>query len=91
MKKNGQFYYTYVLQCRDGRWYIGSTEDLRRRMQEHHSGECRTTAVRRPVELVYYEGCRSWESARLRERQLKSGFGRAYLKRRLAHEVSAGG
>jgi hypothetical protein len=34
-------------------------------------------------ELEYYEACRSEIGARLREKQLKTGFGRAYLKRRL--------
>jgi hypothetical protein len=33
--------------------------------------------------LEYYEACRFERSARLREKQLKTGFGRAYLKRRL--------
>jgi hypothetical protein len=37
-----------------------------------------------PVTLEYYEACRSEDRARLREKQLKTGFGRAYLKRRLA-------
>jgi len=42
------------------------------------------TAHRRPVVLEYYEACRSEVNARRREKQLKTGFGRAYLKRRLA-------
>jgi hypothetical protein len=39
--------------------------------------------TRLPVTLEYYEACRSELKARLREKQLKTGFGRAYLKRRL--------
>jgi hypothetical protein len=42
------------------------------------------TAGRLPVILEYYEACRAEVSARRREKQLKTGFGRAYLKRRLA-------
>jgi hypothetical protein len=43
----------------------------------------------RPLRLVYHsrwniEACRSADAARRREKQLKTGFGRAYLKRRLA-------
>ncbi|MFH0953280.1 MAG: GIY-YIG nuclease family protein [Verrucomicrobiota bacterium] len=87
----GAFYYTYVLRCSDGRLYVGSTTDLRRRLGEHREGKCRSTIDRRPVALVYYEACRSDAGARSREQQLKTGFGRAYLKRRLVHEVSAGG
>ena len=78
--------YTYVLRCADGVWYIGSTEDLRRRMKEHADGHVATTKHRRPTELLYYEACRSVEAARDRETQLKTGYGHAYLKRRLAFE-----
>ena len=77
------FHYTYVLRYADGHLYIGSTSDLRRRISEHRGGKVPSTVPRLPVELVYYEACRSVESARDRERQLKTGFGRAYLKRRL--------
>jgi hypothetical protein len=47
--------------------------------------EC-ATAHRLPVTLEYYEACRSELKARLHEKQLKTGFGRAYLKRRLEGE-----
>jgi len=77
-------YYTYVLRCADGDLYVGSTGDLKRRLKEHEGGQVRTTSSRLPVELVYYEACRSEKAAVQREKQLKTGFGRAYLKRRLA-------
>ncbi|PYJ85107.1 MAG: excinuclease ABC subunit C [Verrucomicrobia bacterium] len=77
-------FYTYVLRCSDGNLYIGSTGNLRRRLVQHEAGRVPATAPRLPVTLEYYEACRSEGSARLREKQLKTGFGRAYLKRRLA-------
>jgi predicted GIY-YIG superfamily endonuclease len=77
-------FYTYVLRCGDGNLYVGSTGNLRRRIVEHQSGRVPATASRLPVTLEYYEACRFEGSARLREKQLKTGFGRAYLKRRLA-------
>ena len=80
------FCYTYVLLCADGDWYIGSTDDLRRRVEEHSVGNAASTKARRPLELVYYEACRSIAAARQRERQLKTGFGRGYLNRRLDFE-----
>ena len=46
------------------------------------------TAHRRPLELVYYEGCKSEVEARLREKGLKTGFGRRYLKARLGGVMS---
>ena len=82
----GSFAYTYVLLCADGQWYIGSTNDLRRRIEQHREGRCPDTAKRRPVQLVYYEACRSLEAARTREQQLKTGYGRGYLNQRLNFE-----
>ena len=77
-------FYTYVLRCGDGNLYIGSTGNLRRRLLEHQAGCVAATAPRLPVTLEYYEACRFESGARVREKQLKTGFGRAYLKRRLA-------
>lgn len=78
-----KFYYTYVLRCADGILYVGFTSDLRERMKWHQAGKVQTTSVRLPVELVYYEACLSEAAAIAREKQLKTGFGRDYLKRRL--------
>jgi putative endonuclease len=77
------FAYTYVLLCADKEWHIGSTSNLQNRIKEHGKGRVRATAHRCPVELIYYEACRSLNAAREREQQLKTGYGRAYLKRRL--------
>ena len=77
------FAYTYVLCCADEDFYIGSTDDLRRRMKQHHGGNVPSTASRRPVELVYYEASLSLDAARKREKQLKTGYGHKYLKNRI--------
>src|SRR5438067_13051237 len=79
-------FYTYVLRCRDGKLYVGSALDLRKRIAQHRAGRVRATAHRLPVKLEYYEACRSELKARLRVVQLKTGFGRAYLKLRLECE-----
>jgi len=77
--------YAYVLLSdQDGRFYIGSTGNLRARLQKHNSGVVGSTAYRRPLRLFYYEGCLSIADARRRERYLKSGRGGHYLKQRLA-------
>jgi putative endonuclease len=76
-------FYTYVLRCGDGQFYVGSTVDLKRRVTDHRTGRVAATAYRLPVTLEYYEACQSELNARKREKQLKTGFGRAYLKRRL--------
>lgn len=77
-------FYTYVLLSKkDRKLYIGWTRNLENRLNEHNNGQVPSTKNRVPLELVYYEACLSENSAILREKQLKSGFGRAYLKRRL--------
>jgi putative endonuclease len=77
-------HYVYVLQSeRDGKLYIGHTDDLKRRFREHNNGLVPSTKKRTPFRIVYYEACNILEDAIKREKQFKTGFGRAYLKRRL--------
>lgn len=81
-------YYTYVLLCEDQKnnnaeLYVGSTEDLKIRFKQHTAGEVTSTKNFNKLTLVYYEACLSKTDARKRELQLKTGFGRGYLKRRL--------
>ena len=62
-------HYTYVLLAEvDGRFYIGATKDLKRRVAQHEAGLVESTAYRRPLKLVYYEACLSPEDAYRRER-----------------------
>ncbi|KKP35273.1 MAG: hypothetical protein UR23_C0031G0002 [Candidatus Roizmanbacteria bacterium GW2011_GWA2_32_13] len=78
------FYYTYVLKSRvDNKLYIGWAIDLRQRLKQHNNGLVEATKYRKPLELIYYEACLSEKKAIKREKSLKTGFGRSYLKRRL--------
>lgn len=77
-------YYTYVLQSKkDGRFYTGYTKDLRKRFREHNANQVFSTKGRSPFEVIYYEACFNEIDARAREKQLKSGKGKRYLKQRL--------
>ncbi len=77
-------FYTYVLKSKkDNKFYTGFSEDLKKRFIEHSKGLVKITRDRRPLELVYYEACCSKQKALQREKALKTGFGRAYLKRRI--------
>lgn len=77
-------YYTYVLQSiKNKKIYIGFTEDLKKRIERHNKGLVASTKNRRPFKLIYYEACIHKEDAITREKSLKTGFGRSYLKRRL--------
>lgn len=67
----------YIVQCRDGTFYVGSTIDLERRLAQHNLGEgARYTATRRPVELVYAEQFDRIDEAFAREKQVQN-WGRA--------------
>ncbi|MBP9727976.1 MAG: GIY-YIG nuclease family protein [Candidatus Moranbacteria bacterium] len=78
-------YYVYVLQSlKDRKLYIGYTNNLKRRFEEHNTGRNEVTKERMPFILLYYEACCQKGDALKRELQLKTGFGRQYLKRRLS-------
>ena len=75
-------YYVYVLQCqKDGSLYKGLTKDLSSRIQEHNAGHVKHTKSRLPVKLIHQEELPSREEARRREKFLKSGSGRSFLKK----------
>ena len=60
--------YVYILKSKvDNELYVGSTNDLKRRLEEHNRGENFSTSWRGPFELVYYEAYKSLEDARERE------------------------
>lgn len=80
-------HYVYVLRSRkDRKLYVGHTNELRRRLLQHYEGLVPATRDRRPLELIYYEACQKEQDAIVREKALKTGYGRAYLKRRLAND-----
>jgi putative endonuclease len=65
-------FYVYVLKSsKDGEKYIGSTNDLRRRLAMHNSGKIYSTKFRKPFELIYYESYKAEKDARKREHNLK--------------------
>ncbi|MBI2100621.1 MAG: GIY-YIG nuclease family protein [Candidatus Vogelbacteria bacterium] len=77
-------FYVYILQSKsDGGWYTGYTPDLRERILAHNAGKVRSTKSRVPLSLLYYEACHNLHDARARERYLKTGMGKRYLKQRL--------
>jgi len=80
-----KFYYTYVLQSKkDNSLYTGWSDNLVLRIRKHNEGKVNATKDRFPLVLIYYEACLSKENAIKREKSLKTGFGRKYLKERLS-------
>jgi predicted GIY-YIG superfamily endonuclease len=77
-------YFIYILELRDGHLYVGSTDDLARRLQEHKEGRgSRTTRIGKLRKFLYSEEHATRQLAEQRERQLK-GWSRA-KKLALAH------
>ena len=67
-------YFTYILECIDGTFYVGMTHNIAQRIKQHNGiikGGARYTRQRIPVTLRYYEQYETYKFAAYRERQLK--------------------
>ena len=74
-------YTVYILKCVDGKPYTGCTEDLGERLQRHINGYVPATKDRRPVQLIAHVVLNDKYKAFEFEKYLKSGSGRAFLKK----------
>jgi putative endonuclease len=64
--------YMYILECSDGSYYTGSTNDLELRFQQHQNAEgANHTKKRLPVKLVYHEEYQRIDDAFYREKQVQ--------------------
>ena len=89
VRDNKRFAYVYVLQSKkDDKWYTGCTHDLRKRFEEHLAGKVTSTKGRGPLALVYFEASQDGEDAFNRERYLKTGMGKRYIRNRLKRFLS---
>ncbi len=85
-------HYVYILKSKQNdTFYTGYTADLRKRFLEHNNKKSTYTKHRGPYTLIYYEACLSEEDARSREKYLKSGAGKRYIKNRLKRFLSLTG
>ena len=84
-------FYTYILKSlKDGELYVGSTNDLKKRVGEHNSGLVRSTSSRVPFKLIYYEAYAAEKDARMREMRLKDrGNARRQLLARLENSLNS--
>lgn len=91
-KFNYYMYYVYILQSeKDGLLYTGYTEHLAQRIKQHNEGSTRSTQNRRPLKLIYYEAYPDKDDALGREKFLKSGSGKRFVKKQLRHYFSNSG
>lgn len=73
----------YILKCFDGKPYTGYTEDLNERLERHNNGHVPATKSRRPIALFTYVVFGDKYKALEFEKYLKSGSGRAFMKKHL--------
>ena len=73
--------YVYVLKSLvDGRFYVGMTQDIAKRLKAHNSGKGKSTKGFRPWVKIHEETFSDRITARQREKYLKSGYGKQWLK-----------
>jgi putative endonuclease len=74
-------YYVYLLTCSDNKTYVGCTDNLKERIVRHNKGNIPATKSRIPVILIGYFAFRNKHTAYNFEKYLKSGSGRAFIKK----------
>ena len=78
-------YYVYVLKCKDG-YYEGCTDNLKDRLHRHQKGQVNATENRLPIKLEMYFAIKDKYKAFEFEKYLKSGSGRAFIKKHFSAE-----
>jgi len=73
-------YYVYSLKCKDG-YYLGCTDNLKDRIKRHQKGQVIATSKRLPINLMFYFAIEDKYKAFQFEKYLKSGSGRAFIKK----------
>ena len=84
------FFYVYVLFSeKDNKRYTGYTTNLAQRLKSHNEGDVSSTKHRRPLHLIYFEGCLNEMDAKRREKYLKTKNGKMFLGNRLKFYLNA--
>ena len=81
-------FYVYLLQCADGSYYTGQTDNLDARLQQHEAGQIGYTATRKPVALVWQGEFETREGAIAFEQRIK-GWSRAKKEALMAGDWTA--
>jgi len=82
-------YYVYVLRSKkDNKLYTGCTSNLQKRFKRHNDNLIPAPKGRGPFELIYYEACVNKYDSFDRERYLKTGMGKRFIKNRIKRFLS---
>jgi putative endonuclease len=83
-EQGSNMYYVYIIQSqKDKSYYVGVTEDLKNRLQEHNRGNVRYTSSKLPHKISWYCVFREKSKALAFEKYLKQGSGFAFARERL--------
>lgn len=78
------FQIVYVLRSKvNDSFYVGCTNEIKRRLEEHNSGMSQSTKSKKPWKLIFFEAYIDSEDAYRREKYLKTSQGMRLLKRML--------
>jgi putative endonuclease len=78
-------FFTYILQSsKSGRYYIGHTEDIQKRLERHNTGKVIATKNKGPWVLMSYEIYDTKSEANSRELYIKSMKSRAFIEKLIA-------
>jgi putative endonuclease len=75
-------YFVYAIKSEiDGRFYVGFSLDVIKRLNEHNSGKTKSTKGFRPWKIIFTQNCNTRAEARQLEKYYKSGIGKEKLKK----------
>jgi putative endonuclease len=78
------WHFVYILQSlKDNKLYTGYTKNLKLRFEHHQKGLVESTKNRKPLKLIYFEGCLNQKDATHREKYFKTYYGKMFIKSRL--------
>ena len=73
---------------KDLNFYVGYTNNLIKRVEDHNKGKVASTKNRLPLKLIYWEGCLNQQDATKREKYLKTAWGKRYIKNRIGNYLT---
>jgi predicted GIY-YIG superfamily endonuclease len=77
-------YYVYILESlKDASRYVGTTEDLKKRLLDHNSGSAKYSSTKRPFKIVWYCAFQNKAKSLNFEKYLKHGSGHAFANKHL--------
>lgn len=76
-------HYVYLLKNKHGKQYVGQTENINSRLNQHNEGSVTATKSRKPWQIEWFCGFRSKRQAIIFEKYLKSGSGRVFRNRHI--------